>query len=392
MSSILDETLPEPSFIDRDPNQVTTDIVALYESLTGKTLFPAQVERLLINTFSYRESLLRQAIQDAAKQNLVRYARAPVLDMLGENVDTQRIGATPATCTLQFTFDAAQNAAVIPAGTQVGSDVLFSTSADIDVSAGATTAQTTGTCTVAGTANNGFVAGQISGLVGTVAGLNITAAQNIDTTANGTDDEQDDPYRERIVLAPDSFSVAGPADAYTYWARSVSAAIVDVQPVYPALALNAAGTSLVSTNQVPPGCVYLYVLTSSGPANADLLAQVLAACTPNNRRPCTDFVQTQPVQEVDYQIVAELTLLENADEATAISAATSAVSAYTTAREQSLGADIVQEQIVGILNGVSSYGVYKVNLIQPAADQVLDVSQWGRCTGITISAAGTAQG
>lgn len=390
MSSILDTSLPEPSFIDRNPDQVTADMVAMYEQLTGKTLFPAQVERLQINNFSYRESLIRQAIQDAAKLNLVRYSRAPILDMLGENVDTPRIAATPATCTLQFTFDAARVATSIPAGTQVGTDVVFATSADIAVAAGATSAQGTSTCTVAGTSGNGFVAGQINGLIGDVAALNITAAQNIDTTANGTDDEQDDAYKERIVLAPESFSTAGPSDAYVYWARSVSGEIVDVQVVYPELTLN--NGVLASANNVPPGCVFLYVLTSSGPADAVLNDQVLAACSAKNRRPTTDFVQVQVVSEVDYQIEAQLTLFKNADEDTALAQANSAASTYVAAREGALGYDVVREQIIGVLNGPGAYGVYKVNLVQPAADQILDESQWGHCTGINITVAGTTDG
>lgn len=390
MTSLLDNQLPEPSFIDRDPAQVTADMVAMYEGLTEKTLFPAQVERLLINTFAYREGLLRQAIQDAAKLNLVRYSRAPVIDMLGENVDTARILAQPATCTLQFVFDAAVAAIVIPAGTQVGADVVFATAADIAVAAGATGAQGPAACTVAGTAANGFVAGQINGLIGTIDGLNITAAQNLDTTANGTDDEEDDPYRQRIVLAPESFSTAGPSDSYIYWARSVSAAIVDVKVVYPQLAL--AGGQLSSANQVPPGCVFLYVLTSTGPANQALKDQVLAACSPRNRRPATDFVQVQDAAEVDYQIEAQLTLFSDADEATAIAQANTAANSYVDARETTLGLDIVREQIIGVLNGPTAYGVYKVNLIQPAADQVLDASQWGHCTGVNITVAGTTDG
>lgn len=393
MSNPLDTALPEPSFIDRDPEQVVADMVAMYESLTGKTLYPAQLERLLINTFAYRESLLRNAIQDAAKLNLVRYSRAPVLDMLGENVDTPRILATPATGTLQFTFDAAQLATTIPAGTQVGSDVVFATAADLPVAAGATTATTPvggATCTVAGSANNGFVAGQINGLIGTVDGLNITAAQNIDTTANGTDDETDDAYKQRIVLAPESFSTAGPSDAYAYWARSVNASIVDVAVIYPQLSL--VNGALVSANQVPPGCVYVYALTNTGPADAALNDQVLAACTPTNKRPCTDFVQVQRVQEVDYQIVAELVLLKDADEATALAQANTNMNTYIASREGTLGLDIVCDQIKGVLVGPTAYGVYGINLVSPAADQLLDLSQWGHCTGFTITVAGTADG
>ena len=61
-------SLPEPSFIDRDPQAITAEIVAQYEQLTGKTLYPAQVERLLIDVIAYRETLVRIGIQEAAKQ------------------------------------------------------------------------------------------------------------------------------------------------------------------------------------------------------------------------------------------------------------------------------------------------------------------------------------
>lgn len=77
--------------VPNDPQQITAEIVAAYEAATGKTLYPAQVERLLIDLIAYRETLLRAAINDAARQNLVRFARAPMLDYLGELVGVHRL-------------------------------------------------------------------------------------------------------------------------------------------------------------------------------------------------------------------------------------------------------------------------------------------------------------
>uniref|UniRef100_A0A1A9WW60 Collar domain-containing protein n=1 Tax=Glossina brevipalpis TaxID=37001 RepID=A0A1A9WW60_9MUSC len=62
-------------------------MIAWYEKVSGKTLYPAQDERLLINLIAYREALVRLAIQDTAEQNLVAFARAPMLDYLGELVE-----------------------------------------------------------------------------------------------------------------------------------------------------------------------------------------------------------------------------------------------------------------------------------------------------------------
>ncbi|MEX3629051.1 MAG: baseplate J/gp47 family protein [Burkholderia sp.] len=390
MATVLDPSLPTPSFIDRDPARDLADMVAKFEADVGRTLFPGQIERLLLNGFSYRVSLLKEAMQDVALLCLVRYSRAPILDMLGENVDCHRILARPATCTLEFTFDAPGVATIIPAGTQVGSDVIFQTSADVAVAATDTSATVAGICTVAGSAGNGFVAGQIGGLAGNVENLNITLAQNTTTTAGGTDDELDDNYRQRIMLAPESFSTTGPSDAYVYWARTADPSIADVTVQFPELVL--ANGALQSANAVPPGCVFLYPLTTSGLPTQAIMDAVLAMCSPKNRRAATDYVRVFAPQEVGYQIVAELTLFNNADQATALAQANTAAQTYVAARERQLGLDIVREQIIGALNSPSSYGVYKVNLIQPAADTVLTPVQWGHCTGIQISIAGTTDG
>jgi phage-related baseplate assembly protein len=390
MSSILDPNLAEPNFIDRDPAKITAEMIAQYERDTSKTLFPAQVERLLINNIAYRESLIRVAIQDAAKQNLVRYANAPMLDLLGELMHCQRLAATAATCTLQFTFDAPGQVCMIPAGTQVGQTVVFATTTNLAVQPSDTTAIVNAVCAVTGSATNGYVAGQINGLINPVANLNIVLATNTTTTAGGTDTETDDAYRERIVLASESFSTAGPTDAYVYWARSASADIVDVAVVYPQLQLQ--NGALVSTNTVQPGCVDLYVLTTEGKPSDKTLAEVLAACSATNRRPLTDYVQALSPVEVDYEISAELTLYNTADAATALSQANAAVANYVASRESSLGLDIVREQIIGVLNGPTAYGVYKVNLTAPTQDQVLDDTQWGHCTKVTITIVGTIDG
>lgn len=45
--------LTEPDFIERDADKITTEMIAQYEAATGKTLYPAQAERLLIDLWAY---------------------------------------------------------------------------------------------------------------------------------------------------------------------------------------------------------------------------------------------------------------------------------------------------------------------------------------------------
>ncbi len=79
--------LPPPAFVSDasglDPNLILADMVAEFETAAGRTLQPAQVERLLINLYAYRESLVRNAIQYAGQQNLLAYATLPMIDYLG---------------------------------------------------------------------------------------------------------------------------------------------------------------------------------------------------------------------------------------------------------------------------------------------------------------------
>lgn len=74
--------LPRPIFVENDPAARVTELVARYEAATGKTLYPAQPERLLIDDFVYADAIQRAAIQYAGEQNLPAYAEGAALDHL----------------------------------------------------------------------------------------------------------------------------------------------------------------------------------------------------------------------------------------------------------------------------------------------------------------------
>src|SRR2546423_12295860 len=118
-------SLPPPVFVNDeaglDPNVIMADMVAGFEAAAGRTLQPAQAERLLINLYAYRESLVRNAIQYAGQQTLLAFAVFPMIDYLGQLLGVTRLGAQGAVTPLQFTL---QNALTlpytIPAGTRAG--------------------------------------------------------------------------------------------------------------------------------------------------------------------------------------------------------------------------------------------------------------------------------
>ncbi len=376
--------LPPPTFVnDADglnPNRILADMIGAFQTAAGRTLQPAQVERLLINLYAYRESLVRNAIQYAGQQNLLAFAVFPMIDYLGQLVGVSRLGAQGAVTTLQFTL---QNALTLPytiaAGTQAGTaygQFVFATNADLIVPAGAVNAGVTATCTAPGPEANGYLAGQVNVLLS--PNVLIASVANTTTTGGGSAPETDDHLRARIQAAPNQFSVAGPAGAYRFFALGVDPSIIDVSVVSPA-----------------PGTVQVYVLTgpiaaqpaaspnSAGVANSALLAKVTSALNADRVRPLTDTVEALAVSEVDYQIAGTVTLFADAEPAATMAAVNAAAQGLALNLAARIQRDIVPSEIIAAL---SVPGVYQVVLTQPAYTP-LGAGQWANCTAIALTQA-----
>lgn len=382
------QTLPPPTFVNDgdglDPNAILADMIAAFQAAAGRTLQPAQVERLLINLYAYRESLVRNAIQYAGQQNLLAFAVFPMLDYLGELVGVARLPAQGAVTTLEFTLqDTLSLPYTVAAGTQVGTSdgqFIFATNEDLTIPAGTASATTTATCTTVGPDANGYLAGQVDVLLN--PNVLIASASNTATTDGGSAPETDDHLRTRIQAAPNQFSVAGPAGAYRFFALSADPAIIDVQVVSPA-----------------PGAVNVYTLTgpiitqpaiapnNAAIANSALLAKVLGVLSADKVRPLTDTVDVLAVSEVDYQIAGTATLFSDADPVSVMNAVNAAGKALAINLASRIQRDIVPSEIVAAL---SVPGVYRVELTAPVYT-ALQPGQWANCTAITLTQAVAAE-
>jgi phage-related baseplate assembly protein len=376
--------LPPPVFVNDpdglDPNLILADMMAAFEAAAGRTLQPAQVERLLINLYAYRESLVRNAIQYAGEQNLLAYANFPMIDYLGQLLGVTRLQAQGATTVLQFTLAYALTVSfTIPAGTQVGTNdgaYAFATNEALTIPAGAVSGTIDATAITPGSSANGYLNGQIS--VQLNPSVLIGSVTNITASAGGSAPETDDHLRTRIQAAPNQFSVAGPEGSYRYFALSADPSIIDAQVISPA-----------------PGQVNVYVLTGpitlqpfpaangAGAANAALLGKVLGVLSGDRVRPLTDTVSALAVTEVDYQITGTLTLYADADPIGTMAAANTAAQNFAIALASRIQRDIVPSQIIEAL---SVPGVYEVTLTSPVYTP-LAAGQWANCTAIFLAQA-----
>lgn len=362
--------LPEPRFIETDQQIVLESCIREYEDLTGRTLYPAQSERLLINLIAYREHLIRVGIQEAAKQNLVRYARAPMLDMLGELVGVTRLAGEAAVCTVRFSVqEALASDLTLSAGVKIYSQdgsCRFDTLEAVTLPAGELSVDAAARCSEGGATANGILPGGVCQLADPQADSDVRAG-NINTTSGGADAEDDEHLRERIMLAPEAFSTAGSRLAYRFHALSASSRIADVGVLSPT-----------------PGVVDLYLLTPDGLPSAALAAVVAAYVSGEKVRPLTDTVHAYPATRVVRNLRAELTLYDGADADAVRAAAGSALDAWREDNRLRLGVDVVRTQIIALL---SVYGVYSVSLLEPAEDYEADSSEWVDWQDVEISIA-----
>ena len=367
--------------VDDDLSVILADTIADYESRTGKVLQPAHVERLLINTFAYRETLSKQQLNEAYRQQHVRFATGLMLDICGDDVNTPRLEAQPALTTIRFSVSNtnAQTQIPVPVGTRVAvGELIYATKESGILSANKKSIDLIAACTTNGTAGNGWRIGQISTLVD---GLNTTLevkVSNITVPSAGTNIETDDAYRTRIFLAMESFSVAGPIGAYEYFTRQVSSAICDVTVDNP-----------LGTDGKPiGGRVEVTILTKDGVPSHELITEVQTALSAENKRPLCDVPIVQAPTVVNYSVTAALTLYVGSNAADVLAAARAAWEAYDAQTKLELGTDVVPLNIQKVLQvaGVYNVALTGLNVIEVAPNE------WAKCTIFNLSIAGTVNG
>lgn len=363
--------MANPEFISRAADQIVQEMVAEFETRSDKTLYPAQPERLLIDFMAYRESLLREQVQDAALLNLVRYSRGPLLDELANDRGESRLPAYAAGCTLEFRVPVAMPADyVIPTGTLAATSngaLTMATADSTTLLAGQFAVTVKAVATEAGSGGNGYIPGQINQLVSILAGApNGLIVSNTTTTDGGAPEETDERLQQRLLLSFDKYSVAGPAPAYRYHAMRAHPAVIDVA---------------VRRHYPAPGDVTVYPLLDTGLPGQTVLDAVQAAVGAETIRVLNDTVYAASPIAVDYSVRGTLIPLPGDAGATAEQKATAAAQAKADSFVTSLGGDIVPSQFTTAVQPV----VHAVTLTEPAF-VACEAWEWRRCLAVDLTA------
>lgn len=362
--------MSDVNFIDVDPQQIISEMSALYESLSGKTLYPGQLESILIKTFAARETQLRVIANEAAKLNLLRFSKAPYIDEIGLRVGVNRLPSSAAVCTIRLVFTPGHGNLTVPAGIRIqpiNGSVVFATDEEVFVDALTDEAFVSATCLSEGIIGNGIATNEVVVILDPQPYL--LSANNTDATNGGANQESDDDLRERIRLAPSTFSTAGSDDAYIYWAKSASTLIGDVQ--------------ITSLN---PGDVNVYVLMKDGSLpNSTIISQVDDTLSAKKRRPINDHVIVAAPTQIDYEIDIEITLITGEVASEMQTRIENILNDYKNSKGSRMGLDIVVSKIKSIC---SIEGVYDVTVTAPANNILVGIGEVANCLSLNVSIGG----
>ena len=364
--------LPAISFAEGNAADVEAAVIGAYERLSGVTLQRADPVRLFLESLAYVITVQNNVIDLAGKQNLLAYAQGGHLDHLGALMGVSRIPAQPARCTLSFSVGEALSFALpIPAGTRVSTQdgkISFATELAAEIPAGELSVDVTARASEAGLAASGLVAGQVCRLVDPLP--HIVSAVNVTPTSEGADVEDDARLRERIRLAPESYTVAGSAGQYEARVLEVSADIL-----------------AVSVHTPEPGVVDVrFVLEGGELPGEDMVALVRDHLNAETVRPLTDQVLVGAPDVVEYAIAGTwyLTRADSALLGPVAQAVAKAVEEFRIWQRSAPGRDINPTRLVAMLHEA---GAKRVELTSPVFTE-LTGTQIARETSVEIAFGG----
>lgn len=276
------------NFVDINAETVYEEIVRNVESDLGEKLHEGDEKKLFIKSLMPIIMALKNDINDTANQNFLENARDEKTDAIANSFfDTNRLKATKASCNGKAVLSEVQKKDIlIPSGTKITSDGIriFKIKEDYIVKAGQKEVDVKLISASTGEKYNGIEIGKINHIIDPIA--YVSQIYNTEISKEGSDIEDDKSYRERARLEMESKSCAGPEGAYEYYAYSADNSISAIKVVSPS-----------------PGTVRILVVVDNGEIPSDeILKKVYDECSPRDRRPLTDNVETGTPEIVEYDI------------------------------------------------------------------------------------------
>jgi len=370
--------LPDISFIDDLTledlnNKALADFKQKYEEVTGTEieLAPGDPNRIILLSCMQYIYQAFQNVEKAGRMNFLKYSYGDYLENLASLKRITRNQATAATCIVKFKLSAIRSTVTaIPKGTRVtaGDGIFYATEEYAEIPSGEIELEVSCVCTQTGFAGNSYQVGELDVLVDTIAF--IESVENTTAPSGGSDAESDEELAYRTFLAPSSWSVAGPDDAYEFWVKDANPSIGDVKVTSPT-----------------PGVVDIrFIMLDGTMPDTNMIKVVDEHLNQRSKRPLTDNVQVMAPEEKEFNIdvkyyinssdVNSASLIQNAVE--------KAIEDYKTWQEAKIGRDIIPDELV---RKTIVAGAKRIEITAPTFEKLSDISK-AVCGNVNITYGG----
>lgn len=390
-----------PDFIEMDLAKEEADLIAAFEEKTGKNLYPAQVERIMLSVIAQHLYLAKVKFNEGARLNLARFSRAPFIDFIGESLGCKRLKAEKAKSILCVDlFEAFSKDLTIEKGLEVLSKdekYTFVTTSDLIIKSGATRGLVEIESREACKEVNNYGVGEVKILVKPFSF--IKSVYNLNEVRGGSDEEENAAYFERICLAPEGFTCAGSRMAYIYQTLSAHSAILDATAESPQIPASIVTVDTVSNTEVktiengglitgenytctvnyktgemvlnigaqqfkitlpPSATVNIYPLTAEDELPTSVKTAVETRLSGKDVTPMTDYVRVYSAVKVDETLDLTVILELNADEEKTKTLVEGVLKDYKTSLRQKLGSEILPARLIALVCNIE--GVYSCEL------------------------------
>lgn len=311
-------------------------------------LSAASPYKLLIMGASAIGYQIVQLLDQKGKANFLRYAQGAALDNLASFKKIVREPAKKAEATVRFAMTSTRTSATaIPAGARVSTEdnIYFEVASYSEIPVGSLYADVKVQAIDAGENGNGIAAGLINKIVDPLP--YIESVTSTTASAGGADIESDADLTYRVYMAPAGYSVAGPKDAYEYFAKSFRADVADVEVYSPA----------------PCKVTVRFLLDGGVIPDQKTRNEMLAYLSDETRRPLADEVTVEVPEEVGYNITLTYWIAESkSGAAVSIQTAVNAAIAEYQIWQRAMGRDINPTELTARIRNA---GAKRVSVTAP---------------------------
>ncbi len=347
---------------------------AAYSEITGKDAYIGDEHKAVLYALAQIVYQSAAAVNEKAKQNLLKYAGGAYLDNLALSQGLLRKKEEHAVVTVRFSLSAIRGSTVaIPQGTRVtdAANKIYFAAEYAEIPQGRKYADVKCVSVTGGAETNNFEIGDLKILADPIA--YISSVSNIDIPSGGADEESDDAFAQRIFEAKNIFSTAGSENAYIYYTKAYSTLIDDV---------------VVTNPRDAEIDIYILMKDRNGASGVfiDSLTEYLCS---DDIRPLTDKITVKNAERAEYVIDAEYTVyksdIQKISEKQA--AVLAAAEEYKTWQCAKIGRDINPQKLISLMIAA---GAANVNIITPERAEITE-TQIAVCTGMNIKYKGYSE-